>query len=164
MGWFVCIGCIVYWIHILFVLFVGLVCLICLLDLFILFVCKNCLFYLFVYFICSLDLFFGLSFICFVDQTWTGFLPDVADLRPMTEAPAVRRFITPSNVPGVLPEQRHFSVCVAGVPQCVPQILTRTCARLHGLRHGPAEGREENAERLTFSHHSIISVGFRIMI
>lgn len=63
--------------------------------------------------------------------------PDVANLRPVAQLPAVRRSVPPANVPWILPEQLHLSGCVSGVPQSVPQKLSWSGPRLHGLQDGP---------------------------
>lgn len=63
--------------------------------------------------------------------------PDVAHLRPVAQLPAVRRSVLPADVSWILPEQLHLSRCVSGVPQSVPQKLSWSGHRLHGLQDGP---------------------------
>ena len=63
-------------------------------------------------------------------------LPDVSNLRPVAQLPAVRGFVLPADVPRVPPEQLHLSRRVSGVPQGIPQELTWTGPGLHRLQDG----------------------------
>lgn len=70
--------------------------------------------------------------------------PDVADLWPVAELPAVRCPVPPADVPRVLPEQLHLPQRVPGVPQGVPEELSRSGLGLDGLR-GEVEGRDQRS-------------------
>lgn len=52
--------------------------------------------------------------------------PDVANLRPVLQGPAVGDLVLPAHVARVLPQQTHLVASVASVPQGVPQVLART--------------------------------------
>lgn len=52
-------------------------------------------------------------------------LPDVAVRRAVLQEPAVGGFVLPADVAGVLPQKLHLVAGVAGVPERVPQVLTR---------------------------------------
>lgn len=59
--------------------------------------------------------------------------PDVPDLRPVLQEPAVGRLVLPARVARVFPEQLHLVRGVPRVPQGIAQILARAGFRLHCL-------------------------------
>lgn len=61
-------------------------------------------------------------------------LPDVSNLRPVAQLPAVRGLVLPAHVPWIFPEQRDLPRCVSCMPESIPQVLTRTGLRLHCLK------------------------------
>lgn len=61
-------------------------------------------------------------------------LPDVSNLRPVAQLPAVRGLVLPAYVPWIFPEQRDLPRCVSCMPESIPQVLTRTGLRLHCLK------------------------------
>jgi len=75
--------------------------------------------------------------------------PDVAHLRPVAEVPAVRGLVLPAQVPRVLPEQLHLPRCVSGVPQGVPQELSRSGLGLHCLQDGTGTGSSRTRDYLS---------------
>lgn len=50
--------------------------------------------------------------------------PDVADLRPVQQLPAVGGLVAPARVPGVGPQQPDLVRGVASMPQGIPEVLT----------------------------------------
>lgn len=66
-------------------------------------------------------------------------LPDVADLRPVLQEPAVGCFILPAHISRILPQQPHLGCCVPRVPQRVSEMFPRTCRGLDSL---PRSGEE----------------------
>lgn len=60
--------------------------------------------------------------------------PDVAHLGPVAEVPAIRRLVAPAHVTWVLPQQLHFPLCGACVPQSISQVLPWTSVRFYGLQ------------------------------
>lgn len=59
--------------------------------------------------------------------------PDVPNLGPVLQEPAVGRLVLPAGVAGVFPEQLHLVRGVPRVPQGIAQILARAGFRLHCL-------------------------------
>lgn len=59
--------------------------------------------------------------------------PDVSNLRPVLQEPAVRRLVLPAGVAGVLPQQFDLVCGVPSVPEGVAQVLTWACFGLHCL-------------------------------
>ena len=60
-------------------------------------------------------------------------IPDVSNLWPVLEEPAVGDLVLPAYVPGVFPQETDLVGGMSCVPEGVPQILTRSCLGLHHL-------------------------------
>lgn len=60
-------------------------------------------------------------------------LPDVSNLRPMLQEPAVRGLVLPARVARVLPQQFDLVCGVPSVPERIAEILTWACFGLHCL-------------------------------
>lgn len=59
--------------------------------------------------------------------------PDVSDLRPMLQEPAVRCLVLPARIARVFPQQFDLVCGVSGVPERIAEILTWACFRFHCL-------------------------------
>lgn len=59
--------------------------------------------------------------------------PDVADLRPVLQVPAVGGLILPAHISRILPQQLHLGCCVPRVPQRISELFPRTCRGLDSL-------------------------------
>lgn len=59
--------------------------------------------------------------------------PDVSDLRPMLQEPAVGRLVLPAGIARVFPQQFDLVRGVSGVPERIAEILTWARFRLHCL-------------------------------
>lgn len=50
--------------------------------------------------------------------------PNVANLRPMQQLPAVGSLVTPAHISWVSPQQSYLIRGVASMPQSIPEVLT----------------------------------------
>lgn len=50
--------------------------------------------------------------------------PNVANLRPVQQLPAVGSLVTPAHIPWVSPQQSHLIWGVASMPQGIPEVFT----------------------------------------
>lgn len=67
---------------------------------------------------------------------WDGVclsVPDISNLWPVLEEPAIGNLVLPANIPGVLPQEADLPLGVSSVPEGIPQMLTWACLRFHHL-------------------------------